>query len=260
MIFRTGDYFVWNTEGTRSYFVIWIGVLGGVFKQGISRCLIVMVSLGWGVVRDSLGSTMTTIVFLGTLYVVTSAVSEMMIVFAIEDNNTLSTSEEREILSVAKFTTLAVAAVNVIFIMWILDALNNTMMYLENMKQARKLERFLKLRCIFLLAIMMAVFWAVFTLVDTVHDEGIVAEEHAWAVEAATEVNYLFILVGVAILWKPNPAAREYAFAMEIPSIGGDDELELSGAVPSAAYTDDEGSNSGGKNGFRDQADQFEIS
>lgn len=259
MIFRTGDYFVWNMDGYRSYFVIWIGVLAGVFKQGISRCLIVMVSLGWGVVRDSLGSTMRTIVFLGTLYIVTSSICEMMIVFAIEDTNTLTTAEEVELMSVAKYMTLVVAFVNVVFIMWILDALNNTMMYLENMKQTRKLERFLKLRCIFLVAIMMAVFWAVFTLVDTVHDEGIVAEEHAWAVEAATEINYLFILVGVALLWKPNPSAREYAFAMELPAMGGDDELEMSG-VPSAAYSDSDSDAPKASNGYQDSVDQFEIS
>ena len=43
MIFRTGDYFVWNSDGYRSDFIIWIGILTGVLKIGISRCLLVMV-------------------------------------------------------------------------------------------------------------------------------------------------------------------------------------------------------------------------
>jgi Lung seven transmembrane receptor len=272
MIFRTGDYFVWNADGSRSGVIIWIGVLAGVLKQGISRCLIVMVSLGWGVVRDSLGSTMRAIVVLGAAYIGVSAVRDLMIVFAIEDMNKISYNSEEQIFDIARILTLVVSVIDVIFIMWILDALNNTMLYLENMQQTRKLERYLKLRCLFLFSILFATIWAVFTLVDTVNDEGIVAEEHAWAIDAATEINYLFVLIGVALLWQPNPNAREYAYVMELPAMGtdGDNELELAGVVPSAADSDDglddrvSGKNGHDKNGFHDDPDsndgRFQIS
>ena len=93
MIFRSGDYFVWNNDGYRSPFIIWVGVLSGVFKQGISRCLLVMVSLGWGVVRDSLGTLMKAIVVLGASYIATSATRDMLIVFALEDINKLTLSK-----------------------------------------------------------------------------------------------------------------------------------------------------------------------
>ena len=265
MIFRTGDYYVWNADGYRSDFIIWVGILAGTIKQGISRCLIVMVSLGWGVVRDTLGSQMRVIIILGAAYIGVSAVRDLMIVFAIEDVNTLSFDAEEQIFDIVKFLTLVVSAINVIFIMWILDALNNTMLYLENMNQSRKLERYLKFRCLFLISMLFAIMWAVFTLVDTVNDDGIVEEEHAWLIEAATEVNYLFVLVGVAYLWRPNPSAREYAFVMELPAMGddGDNELELTGSVPSAMDSDD---GSAGKNGFHDEHDvddhdhRFQIS
>jgi len=270
LIFRTGDYYVWNADGYRSDFIIWVGVLAGVVKQGISRCLIVMVSLGWGVVRDSLGSTMRVIVFIGAVYIGVSAVRDMMIVFAIEDMETLSYNEEETLFDVVRILTLVDSAINVIFIMWILDALNNTMLYLENMNQTRKLDRYLKLRCLFLFSILFATMWSVFTLVDTVQDEGIVEEEHAWAIDAATEINYLFVLVGVAYLWRPNPSAREYAYVMELPAMGadGENELELTGNVPSAMDSDD-GSDDGSapkKNGFHDDPEfddhdhRFQIS
>lgn len=262
MIFRTGDYFVWNADGIRSSFIIWIGILAGVLKQAISRCLIVMVSLGWGVVRDSLGTTMRAIVILGVAYVGVSATADLMIVFAIEGVNSLSYAEEKEIMSALEIVTFVKAAIDAIFIMWILDALNNTMIYLENMSQNRKLARFLKLRCIILFSVLFSVCWAVFSLVDKYNDEGIVAEEHAWAVDAATEINYLCVLIGVAYLWRPNESAKEYAYVMELPSLGGDNEneLELTGAVPSALDDDEEGP---GRNGFHDDAkeiNRFEIS
>ena len=48
--------------------VVTTGVIVGVLKRGISRCLIVMVSLGWGVVRDDLGAVMNKINLLGGRY------------------------------------------------------------------------------------------------------------------------------------------------------------------------------------------------
>ena len=241
MIFRSLDYFIWNIHGYRSTFIIWIGVITGVLKQGISRCLIVMVSLGWGVVRDTLGSTMRWIVVLGATYIAIAAARDLMIIFAIEDLGTVSTNEEIKMINVVQILTLVLAAVDVIYILWILDSLNNTVIYLDSMNQTRKLERYKKLGCLLGISIVFAVIWAIFTFVDSVNDEGLVAEEHAWAIDAAAEVNYLFVLIGVALLWRPNPNAQEYAYVMELSGEGsnGENEIELSGVVPSAADSDD---------------------
>lgn len=253
MIFRSLDYFIWNVHGYRSTFIIYIGVLTGVLKQGISRCLIVMVSLGWGVVRDTLGSKMRLIVLLGATYIAISAARDLLIIFVLEDLGTISTSEEVKMVTVVQVLTLLISAIDVIFILWILDALNNTVIYLESMNQTRKLERYNKLRCLFMFSILFAAIWAVFTLVDSVNDEGLVAEEHAWAIDAATEVNYLFVLIGVALLWRPNPNAQEYAYVMELSGDGGngENEIELSGVVPSAADSDD-GDDDDNNNNYND--------
>jgi len=171
---------------------------------------------------------------------------------------TLSFEEEEELFDVVTILTFVVAALDVIFIMWTLDALNGTMESLENMNQSRKLMRYLRLRCIFLFSILFAVVWAIFSLVDTYDEEGIVREEQEWVVDAATEINYLFVLIALAILWRPNPSAKEYAYAMELPAMGGDDEdendLELTAVVPSAMDDDDEEPSSG-ENGFHDDPD-----
>jgi Lung seven transmembrane receptor len=253
MISRSIDYFIWNIVGYRNAFVIYVSVLSGVLKQGISRCLIVMVSLGWGVVRDSLGSTMRIIIILGAIYIALSAVRDLMIIFAIEDMNTLSLNEENNVVNIIRILTLVIAAIDVMFILWILDALNNTVIYLETMNQTRKLDRYNKLRCLFMLSILFSTMWAVFALVDSVNDEGLVAEEHAWAIDAATEINYLFVLVGVALLWRPNPSAREYAYVMELSATGGTDDdengIELGGAVPSATDGDDDDDDDNNNNG-----------
>lgn len=216
----------------------------GVLKSGISRCLLVMVSLGWGVVRDTLGDTLPKIISLGVLYCGVSSVSQFMEILTMEEMETISLEEENELLDMDAILAFVVFLINVIFVLWTLDALNGTMEYLESMNQTRKLMRYLRFRCIFLFAILFSVVWLVFNLVDTYDEDGILEEQHEWVVIAAQEVNFLFLLVGVAVLWWPNPNAKEYAYVMELPAMGanedGENELELTGVVPSAADDDDD--------------------
>jgi hypothetical protein len=257
MFFRTSDYMIWNEDGYRQDLAMYMGIFMGAVKRGISRCLGVMVALGWGVVTDSLGSNLRTIVVLGSIYIGVSGAQSLMLIFAVEDMKTLSFEEEEELFDVVTVLTFVTAALDVIFIMWILDALNGTMESLENMGQSRKLMRYLRLRCIFLFAILFAVVWAIFSLVDTYDEQGIVREEQEWVIDATTEINYLFVLIAVAILWRPNPNAKEYAYVMELPALGGDDEndLELTCNIPSAMDDDDDQEPSSGAKGFHDDDD-----
>ena len=71
---------------------------------------------------------------------------------------------------------------------------------------------------------------------------------HDRVIDAAMELNYIFLLAAVAILRRPQPNAKEYAYVMELPAMRTDDDdddedgavLEMTGVVPSAADEDDE--------------------
>jgi hypothetical protein len=150
-----------------------------VLKRGISRCLIVMVSLGWGVVRDDLGGVMKKINFLGGLYIVVSAVRDIMTVLAYTEVQQMSQEEEDELFDIVTILTMVIAFIDVLFYLWIIDALNGTMEYLENMSQTSKLLQFLRVRFLLLFSILFAVIWAVFGIVDS-YDTGIVDQEQEW--------------------------------------------------------------------------------
>jgi hypothetical protein len=71
-------------------------------------------------------------------------------------------------------------------------------------------------------------------------------------VDAAIEANYIFVLTGVAVLWRPQKNAKEYAYVMQLPSSKADDdqdgeegEFEMSAVVPSAADFDDDDDDDG---------------
>jgi hypothetical protein len=138
-----------------------------------------MVSLGWGVVRDDLGGVMKKINFLGGLYIVVSAVRDIMTVLGFMEVQQMSQEEKDELFDIVTILTTVIAFIDVLFYLWIIDALNGTMEYLENMSQTSKLLQFLRLRSLLLFSILFAVIWAVFGIVDS-YDTGIVDQEQAW--------------------------------------------------------------------------------
>jgi len=242
LFFKAGDLFVWNEDGYRFWIAFYIGIIMGVLKRGISRCLIVMVSLGWGVVRDDLGPVLHRIRFLGGVYVAASLVRDIFAVVAYTEVQKLSQEEEVEIFDIVTILRFSILLIDILFYIWIMDSLNSSMEYLESMGQTRKLERYLRLRCLLLFSILFAVMTSVFGAVND-FDQGIVDNEQNWVVGASAEMNYLFVLMAVAILWKPSPTAKDYAFVMELRADDDSDDDEgviemKSAAVPSAA--DDE--------------------
>lgn len=246
VFFRSGDLFVWNEDGRRFWIAYYVGVILGVLKRGVSRCLLVMVSLGWGVVHDELGSEMRKIHLLGGLYIVISLVDDIMAEVAYSEIQRMSTKKEEELIDIVLVLGLVIVLINLIFYFWIIDSLSSTMEYLESMKQTRKLLRYLRLRMILMFSILFGVMWAVFSIVDT-YDQGIAAQESKWVIDSLVEVIYLFVLVAVAWLWRPQENANEYAYVMELPAMSAavdddDDDgvIELSAVVPSAADDSDE--------------------
>lgn len=229
VFFKAGDLWVWNEDGVRFWFSLYTGVLFGVCKRAVSRCLVLMVSMGWGVTRDTLGFELKRVVILGVVYAVVSALRDITTVLAITENQILTDREENGLLDVVTILAFVAAFVDLIFYLWIFDALNGTMQYLEGMSQTSKLARFLRLRCILLLSVLFAVVWTVFGIVDSYNDQRMLAEEqNGWVLSAVWEVNYLLVLIGLSVLWRPEPNAKEYAYVMELPALGGDMEFDTS--------------------------------
>jgi len=131
----------------------------GVLKGGCSRCLGVMVAMGWGVVRDSLGSALARIIFLGVLYSGLTLARDFFLVAA-EDVQTISMSTKyTELMDFAWIFTLLIIFVNVIFYYWVISASNSTTEYLRNMNQTSKLKRHMMLKCLIVTSLIITGIW-----------------------------------------------------------------------------------------------------
>lgn len=246
VFFKAGDLWVWNVDGDRFWFSLYTGVVVGVLKRALSRCLVVMLCLGWGVTCDDLGDRTTRVTALGVAYAGTSAARDVMTVLAITENEVLSTQTENDIWDAVTILTFVTAFIDVSFYMWIFDALSGTMKYLEEMNQARKLKRYLRLRMILLISVLFALVWTVFGIVDSANDQRIINEEvNGWVLSAVWEFNYLAVLVGLACLWSPEAGAKEYAYVMELSQLGND--LEFDTTVVDSPDSDDDDDEAGAR-------------
>lgn len=95
------------------------------------------------------------------------------------------------------------------------------------MSQHQKLKIMLRLRLILILSILFAVFWSIFGFVNLYVNNRILNLDQEWAVKGAWEVNYLFVLVSISFLWRPNERAKELAYVMELPSSSDLDDIEF---------------------------------
>jgi len=195
-----------------------------------------MVSLGWGVVRDTLGDQMKKIVFAGIIYAFISFAAEIGEFFLSADVQEVHDDGQIGILKIV--LGFASALMELVFYIWILDALNGTMQYLENMNQTMKLRRYLRLRFILLISILFAMVVIVYTVVNNNVEGSVMGDGQEWAIAAAWDANYMFILIGVAILWRPNPNAKQFAYVIELPTTGGGNDMTFDTHIDSPSKED----------------------
>merc|ERR1719148_421071 len=175
---------------------------------------------------------MKKIIIVGLFYASLTIVDDFATIYLEKDVKDMEENQENE-SPIKLVLSFAVAIMELVFYIWILDALNGTMQYLENMNQSLKLKRYLRLRLILLISILFAMVVIVYTLVNNNFEGSVLGDGQEWATAAAWDANYMFILIGVAILWRPNPNAKQFAYVIELPTTGGGGDLTFDTRIDS---------------------------
>ena len=209
---------------------IWIiGALLGAMKHALSRYLLVVLALGWGVVHSSVHPVKRVAsATLAILYFTVSAMIEVVHPF-------MANSAFLQELTIKCFYVKV--ATECIFLIWIPVALCRTMKYLTRSHQTRKLERYRALLRILGLAVLLTVGLLVLIILDYVWNEG--ANVTVFNITQGNELNFFLILLCVARLWKPNPLARDYVYAVQLGTAEDDDDNGNTNGY--SDYPEDEG-------------------
>lgn len=203
-----------NAHGRTAASVVFLFVVAilDAGRNALSFFMLLVVSLGLSVVRESLGRTMLKCQILAGLHFVFGVLYAVGIV-ELELESTSALILLMFIIPLA-FTLSG-------FLMWILYSLNGTMTQLTVRKQRYKLRMFKRLYYILLATVAII---AIFFVISSVSFSDRLAEDYAakswrvrwWLLDGYLALLYFFSFWSIAYLWRPSENNRRLAMSDEI--------------------------------------------
>jgi len=219
------DHFLtWNEQGTAGAAkgVEIMGIVFGVLKRSISRVFILMVSMGYGVVKPSLGEDTRRILMLGTLYAFFS--------FIYDVTSSISNTSHEFVSNDSDFSSLVViglAGCDAVFYIWTFSSINELVTNLEARKQQMKANLYYHFQRVLYGSFVLCVLWGLYSSVYILNDDRDNNWQERWAVDAMYEVIYFVIFLAMAVLWAPAKNSQRYAYSIELSGVGKDDDDEI---------------------------------
>ena len=202
-------YMSWNDNGQMDLSITVTGVIFGVMKRALSRVVVLMVSMGYGVVRSNLGDDTKKIVYLGSSYFVLSLIYTLTI--TMPSNARFVGDIEFE--NMLALVVLMLAAVDTTFYMWIIRSLNSLIVALETRRQTEKCALYQNFRLVLYLSLAFSVIWAVYSSLLLSGGSYEASWESRWTMDALWESLYFIIFLTICFLWAPSRNDQRYAYS-----------------------------------------------
>jgi hypothetical protein len=206
----------YNISGENYVGAMIVGVIVSTIKRTISRLLVLVVSMGYGVVKPTLGQERYKIILLGGLYFIFSGILNIMEL--VQRSPAFSTP-------VVLFLVFPVAVFDTIFYWWIFLSLLRTIQQLTVRKQTIKLgmyKTFFGTLIVSGIVSSIMIIAQLFVSITTNPDE---IWRSLWVWSAFWHVLYFAILVAIVILWRPTSNNTRYAYS-EVPEVS-EEEITL---------------------------------
>lgn len=217
-------HLAYNGNGIDDEGVIVFSTLLTAFKLTVSRVLVLVVAMGYGVVKPTLGTTRYKVTLLGMVYFVFGAA----LLFVQANDRSADVS-----WAAALFLVVPVAVLDTGFYWWIFLSLLRTIAQLKARRQVVKLNMY---QWLFNTLAVSAAISTVVVLYQVVAFSITHPDDHwrtAWLWPAFWELLYLIVLIALAALWRPTSNNTRYAYA-ETRNGGADGD----GGEPGAASND----------------------
>lgn len=221
MTFRYYDYSQFNAHGSRSTeLMLWASMLH-TMKQTVSRMLVLIVSMGFGIVKPSLGDSANTVWGLGGLFFFFSMIQR---VYELSAHTSAVTFMQY-------VTMLPVASLDLVFFVWIFRSLSEVTSQLEAKtsvgKENAKLELYRKFRRVLYFTMFVAGMWSI--VYSGIVVSGRITREWKtrWLFDGFFDLEYLLVLLAIMFLWRPTNNATQFAYAkvpVAVVANGDDDE------------------------------------
>lgn len=218
------EYAEFNETGVRpTGITIWAVTFGAV-KRTVARLILLMVSMGYGVVRPSLGGLTSKVVFLGLTFFLASEVLEM-----VENVGAVSDLSGKARL----FLVLPVAILDAFFILWIFTSLSATLNKLQARRMMVKVDIYRKFTNALAVTVIVSVGWICYELYYKSKDVYNEQWQNAWIIPAFWQVLSFSLLCVICALWAPSQNSTRYAYSGDASEEFDRDETTLTLIKPS---------------------------
>ena len=222
------DYEYFNDTGTRPYGLTLLAVVVGAAKESVSRTLVlvvsflfqvyfnsrignstdgvfcVQVSMGYGVVRPTLGGLTHRVLGLCAGYFIAAASLDIATHVGNVDDLTQGTRV---------FLVLPVALMDAGYVLWIFSSLSRTLGQLRARRQLAKLNLYAKFTNVLAISVVGSVMWigyeTWFRATDALNEKW----ESDWVVGAFWHLLSFLLLAAICVLWAPSDAATQFAYS-----------------------------------------------
>lgn len=200
------EYANFNSTGTRPMGITLWAVTFSAVKKTVSRLLLLVVSMGYGVVRPTLGGITMKVILLGVTYFI---FSEALGLVEHLGNINDFTGKARLLL------VLPVSLLDACFIIWIFSSLSQTLEKLQIKKSLAKFALYQKFTNSLAVSVLLSVAWIGYELYFNAADPLSELWRRAWIIPAFWTLLAYIILVVICILWAPSHNPTRYAYSEE---------------------------------------------
>lgn len=198
------DYANLNTTGSRPMLITLWAVTVTAVKKTVSRLLLLVVSMGYGVVKPTLGGVTSRVLLLGVIYFVASEALEL--VEHLGNINDFSGKAK-------VYLVLPVAVLDACFILWIFSSLSTTLEKLQMRRNLAKLELYRKFTNSLAIFVLLSIAWIGYELYFNASDPLSELWRISWIIPAFWTLLAFSLLVVICVLWAPSDNPTRYAYA-----------------------------------------------
>lgn len=209
------EYSSVNNTGVSVKGAILFAELVSCVKRSLSRILVLIVSLGYGIVKPRLGQLLGRVIFLGILYFVFGSLEATIRIY-----------KPRNEPAGSLMTTIPLATLDSMIVWWIFTSLLQTT---NTLKLRRNLVKH-KLYRDFTLVLTLAVFASLAFIIWVMHgfriSACIVEWQYLWFEQAYWHILFSSVLLIIMILFRPTNNNQRYAFTPLLDGESDDDDEE----------------------------------
>uniref|UniRef100_A0A914HNY0 Transmembrane protein 87A n=1 Tax=Globodera rostochiensis TaxID=31243 RepID=A0A914HNY0_GLORO len=211
------EYSNMNETGKSIEGLIEVAEIASCLKRTMAHVLVIIVSVGFGVVKPRLGSTLNQVIAVGVLY----------FIFCTVEGLTRVSKQSTEAIKEKQIAKMPLALLEICIAWWIFSSLVSTMRALRLRRNEVKLNLYRHFTNVLGIALFVAVLYMLWSLYVHLLQNCMKDWKEIWVDTAFWHLFFCSILIFIMFLWRPSQNNQRYAFTPLLDNSEDENEDEV---------------------------------